>query len=273
MTEEAMPVKPCALAEQLLPEYWQEELNADNRAWLERHLESCADCTELAVFWRDLGQLPDAKPDPLQSRRFDAMLAAYQEDRRRRSLREAWADWLHPWPIALALLLMLASFGAGWLAHGNSRPTAQNPAGEIAALRQEVEATSQLAVLSMLREESANDRLEGVSYSRHLSQPDPKILQALLRSLQYDPSPDVRLAALGALQNAGSLPQNEPEITRGLVEAFKHQSSPLLQVALVDSFLELHPPAARSLLSKISTDAAYSPEVRQRAAWGLSHWN
>ena len=33
MNEEAMPVHPCTRAEQLLPEYWQGELNAAGRAW------------------------------------------------------------------------------------------------------------------------------------------------------------------------------------------------------------------------------------------------
>ena len=68
----------------------------------------------------------------------------------------------------------------------------------------------------MLRQQSANDRLAGVSYSRHLSQPDPQILQALLNSLKYDPSPDVRLAALDVLQSASGRDQTGPEVTRGL---------------------------------------------------------
>ena len=41
----------------------------------------------------------------------------------------------------------------------------------------------------------------------------------------------------------------------------------------MDSLLELRPPAARALLSKIRADPVYNPEVRQRAAWGLSQWN
>jgi HEAT repeat protein len=126
----------------------------------------------------------------------------------------------------------------------------------------------------MLQQQSANDRLAGVSYSNRLSTPDPQITQALLHSLQYDPSPDVRLAALDALQRASSSgSERTPAVTNGLVEAFQYQKSPLVQVALVDSFLELRPPAAQALLQKVSNDLSYSPEVRQRAAWGLSHWN
>ena len=131
----------------------------------------------------------------------------------------------------------------------------------------------QLVVLSMLQQQSANDRLAGVTYSNRLSTSDPEIMQALLHSLQYDPSPSVRLAALDALQRADSGSKALPATARGLVEAFQYQTSPLVQVALVDSFLELRPPGARDLLQKVSNDPGYSPEVRQRAAWGLSLWN
>ena len=180
--------------------------------------------------------------------------------------------WLGPLPVGLALVLLLAGLGGGWWLRGLSGPV-QDQRSEIAGLREEVHDTRQLVVLSMLQQQSANDRLAGVSYSNHFSPPDPRIVQALLHSLQYDPSPDVRLAALDALQRAGREGEAASAATRGLVEAFQYQKSPLVQIALVDSFVELRPPEARTLLQKVSNDPAYSPEVRQRAAWGLSHWN
>ena len=128
-------------------------------------------------------------------------------------------------------------------------------------------------MLSMLQQQSANDRLAGVSYSNRLNTLDPQVVQALLHSPQYDPSPDVRLAALDALQHASGHTGSEGATKRDLMEAFQYQNSPLVQIAFVDSFLELRPPEARPLLQKISNDSAYSPEARERAAWGLSHWN
>jgi hypothetical protein len=270
MNQQAMPDSPCARAERQLPDYWQDELDVGDRAWIEKHLQTCAECAELAAFWRDLGQLPEAEPDPMQRLRFEAMLAANETAPSRLPWHQGLRMWLRPFPVGLALALLLAGLGSGWWLRALNG-SAQ--AGEIVALRKEVHATSQLVVLSMLQQQSANDRLAGVSYSNRLSPTDPQIMQALLHSLQYDPSPDVRLAALDALQRAGSGGEVAPAATRGLVEAFQYQKSPLVQVALVDSFLEVRPPEARGLLQKVSTDPAYSPEVRQRAAWGLSHWN
>jgi hypothetical protein len=272
MSEQVVPDNSCARAEHSLPDYWQGELDSDGRAWLDQHLQTCTECVELAAFWRDLGQFPEAEPHPLQRRRFDAMLAGYEAAPTRLPWSQAWRLWLRPLPLGLALVFLLTGLGGGWWLHGLRGP-AEDQAGEIAGLREQVHDTKQMVVLSMLQQQSANDRLAGVSYSNRLSPLDPQIMQALLHSLQYDPSPDVRLAALDALQHAGSGGEAAPAVTRGLVEAFPYQNSPLVEVALMDSLVELRPPAARALLQKVSTDLAYSPEVRQRAAWGLSQWN
>jgi hypothetical protein len=288
MNEQVAPDNPCARAEERLPDYWQGTLGPADRAWLDQHLQTCAECAELAALWQQLSELPAAEPDPAQRRRFDAMLANYMAGSSRVPSAPlpwtrlqwiaGWRMWLQPLPAGLALVLLLAGLGGGWWLRGTRSGSglggpAQDQAGEIAALREEVHDTRQLVALSMLQQQSANDRLAGVSYSNHLSPLDPQIRQALLHSLQYDTSPDVRLAALDALQRVGSEGQAAPAAARGLVDAFQYQKSPLLQIALVDSFLELHPPEARPLLQRVSNDLTYSPEVRQRAAWGLAHWN
>jgi hypothetical protein len=281
----------CAQAEELLPAYWVGDLTADDRAWVDHHLQTCPACAEVAALWNDLAALPEVEPDPLERRRFDAMLAACgagslpsesQSAPERQvafgpSWRGVWQFWVQPVHAAAALAILLAAGAGGWLVRGAITPSA-NPAvvtspqsAEIAALREEVNDTRQLVVLSMLQQQSANDRLAGISYSNRVS-PDPEIVRALVHSLQNDPSPDVRLAALDALQRAGGA-QGSSAAARSLVEAFPYQNSPLVQVALVDSFLALRPPGAQQLLEKVRGDRNYSPEVQQHAGWALSRWN
>ncbi len=267
----------CERAETLLPEFFQGDLEAPERAeerqWLRQHLAACGECAGAAEMWQRLGGLPAAAARPQQRQRFEEMLAGYQAalarpgwwERLLGGARLAWA------PVAAALLLA-AGAGLGWVARGAGRaaPAAATSA-QVAALQREVEATRQLAALSLLQQQSANDRLQGVSYSSRLPGNDPRIEQALLHSLEYDPSSEVRLAAVDALARRAA----QPGIRSGLVAAFPHQTSPLVQVAMLDTFVETHDQNARPLLEAVSRDPAYNPQVRQHAIWALQQpgWN
>lgn len=277
----------CETAAGLLPGYWQHELDADERAgdrlWLHQHLAGCPECTAMAALWERLGELPAARPDPRQRQRFDEMLAAWQQgleaaapvNGAARPARRppGWAGLVwRPLPALAAAALLVLGVAAGWMARGSAAPAAStSEASQLADLRQEVQSTRQLAVLSLLQQRSASDRLQGVSYGAPIVGADPQVTAALLNSIKYDPSPDVRLAALDALDRHVAL----PAVQSGLIAAFPYQTSPLLQVALVDSFIQSRDPQARALLQQVSQGKNYNPEVRQRAAWGLAQptWN
>ncbi|MGH9476070.1 MAG: HEAT repeat domain-containing protein [Terriglobales bacterium] len=275
------PANQCEQAAGLLPELWSNELETPERAsdklWLHQHLAACGDCTAMAELWQRLGDLPAAAPDARQRVRFEQMLAAYglgmEATAAPAPARPAggWRLWYwHPAPALAAAVLVCAGLVGGWLLRG-ARPPAAATGQQMAELREEVQSTRQIAVLSLLRQQSPSDRLQGVSYSTGLVSTDPSILDALLHSLKYDSSPDVRLAAMDTLTRHAALPQ----IQQDLVDAFAYQQSPLVQVALVDSFVETGNPKAHALLQKISQDKTYSLEVRTRAAWGLAQpeWN
>ena len=291
----------CARAAALLPDYWQHALAAPegwvDRQWLESHLQACRACAALTATWESLGGLPAVIPDAAQRGRLEALIAAAQATppitaKPARELdwapagagaRPAWRDrfelgrggrfggglWRRP-GLAAAVLL-LCGLGAGWWARGLRLATSTAAAAsarqerEIAELRAEVRSNRQLAVLSLMQQQSANDRLQGVSYSARLPAGDTQVIDALLRSLRFDSSPDVRLAALDVLSRQASLPL----VQKGMVEAFHDQTSPLVQIALVDSLVSTQNPEARPLLKQISADTQYLAEVRRRAAWGL----
>ena len=74
---------------------------------------------------------------------------------------------------------------------------------EIAQLQDEVMKTQRMVALSLLQQQSATERLRGVSYSNRVEGPDREVLQALLHTVKYDTSVDVRLAAIDALHAGG----------------------------------------------------------------------
>jgi len=70
---------------------------------------------------------------------------------------------------------------------------------EVAEMRGELRALRQDVALSMLQQTSASARLQGVSVSAQVARQDPQVMSALLETLATDPSPNVRLAAVHAL--------------------------------------------------------------------------
>jgi HEAT repeat protein len=123
----------------------------------------------------------------------------------------------------------------------------------------------QLVVISMLQQQSASERLQGVSYSRAQADPDPKVLNALLHTMRYDNSVDVRLAALDALSHYGS----RQDVRKGLMDSLQEQQSPLVQVALIDVLVDMHDASAVDRLKRLQQDPKTDPSVRKRADWGI----
>jgi L-fucose mutarotase/ribose pyranase (RbsD/FucU family) len=169
--------------------------------------------------------------------------------------------------VVWACLFLVCGFLMGRrMDHRAPDETAKN---QMAEMRQELSATRQMVALSMLQQQSASQRLEGVSWSRRLQQPDPQVLNALFHTLRFDSSVDVRLASLDALSHYAT----QPEVRRELVDALQTRQSPLVQIALIDLLVDLHDSSAVPQLKQFQQDPKVNPMVRKRVDWGLEQLN
>src|SRR6267378_654145 len=82
----------CEEIAELLPDYLQESLEAEKKNIVERHLESCVECSEAAGLWKKLALIPDEQPSAGSRQRFEAMLQAYQTGRGDEGLARRAAD-------------------------------------------------------------------------------------------------------------------------------------------------------------------------------------
>ena len=267
----------CEQMGALLPDYLQGSLNAEQDDVVEQHLMECADCRDEVAIWQKLATLPVEKPSADARERFEAMLEAYQTGRGDRatagSARGSRAaggsliNWLRS-PLGAmawsAALLVVGIFAGNYFGGARSRSSE-----ELTAMHSELTNMRQLVVLSMLQQQSASERLQGVSFSRREDQLDPQVMSALVRTLRYDGSVDVRLAALDALSRHGS----QPQVHKGVVDALQEQQSPLVQVALIDLMLEWRDPDAAQRLRNFAQTPNLNPTVRQRADWAVSKLN
>ncbi|MGH9561244.1 MAG: anti-sigma factor family protein, partial [Terracidiphilus sp.] len=171
----------CEEMGELLPDYLQGSLKAGQDELVEQHIAECADCREDVAIWKKLSLLPVEQPSARSRERFEEMLHAYQTGRNdkaaagfERAQRGTLWSWLRS-PLGAvvwsAALLAIGIFAGNYL---GSRPAHTNgDQGEIAAMHSELTNMRQLVVLSMLQQQSASERLQGVSYSQREERLDP----------------------------------------------------------------------------------------------------
>ncbi|MGE4162448.1 MAG: HEAT repeat domain-containing protein [Vicinamibacterales bacterium] len=172
------------------------------------------------------------------------------------SVRAAW-----PWLQVAAAAVLLAC--GVWLGRQVTSPV--RPDAEMAALRQELRETRELVTLSLLQQQSASERLKGVGWTDRLDEPGDAVVSALLDTLVRDPNVNVRLAAVDALARFG----DRAPVRQGAVDALARQTSPLVQLAMIDFVVEVDARTAVPVLRRLSEDPALDASVRERAAWGL----
>jgi hypothetical protein len=279
----------CDEAVDLLTESLAAPLPRRAAAELEAHLAACETCRaeawELRRTWKELERLPEEIPGEEMSARFSTMLAPHLAAARRRSALRRLAEgvaagldrrlerWLPHRALAqaglaaaalVAGLLLGSGRWAGGAGGGMGAMGARGARGgaarqtEIAGLRQEVHSLSQLVTISLLKQDSASERLRGVSFGRQSGGSDERVLGALLDTLSHDPDVNVRLAAVDALAPT----VGRPPVRDQLLQEVARQQSPMVQIALIDVLLAHDRAGSRQRLLDIGGDPALDPTVR-----------
>jgi hypothetical protein len=245
---------------------WNEELSDAERRDLERHLADCGDCRQeaddLEALWHSLGALDpriEVPSETLRSR-FYGFLA---EEQRRRAAGGWWqragAALESLWPArvqtqaALVAVALVLGLGIGLLGGG------AGTGSEIAALRSELASVSETVSLSLLTHPAASERIRGVGLTTRASA-DERIVDGLLELVRSDPSANVRLAAIEAL--AGRI--EEPGVGLRLLRTLPEQTSPMLQMTLLDVLLPVGEDDVLEAAAPLLESEALDEAVRER---------
>ena len=242
------------------------ESSAADCGLFETHIAGCPACAEkfrrLNETWTRLGVLTAERPSAALSDRFYSMLEAEQKKRTRRNFAEAWAALrLRPaFRFGAALVLVLAGVGGGfWIgARGAS-------GGRIEALHREVQDMRQSMAETLMLQTSSSERLRGVGYMEKVQPPGRRTIDALLQTLDSDPSVNVRLAAADALY----LFAGQPGVKEGVILSLARQISPSIQVALIDLLVDMREKRAVEALKALAGNDKLNADVRRKAELGV----
>lgn len=196
---------------------------------IEHHLGTCDDCVrEYALSQKIWNLLPEVDDESLTRLRTSASRPGWWQRHRQQ----------------LAAAVIAAIIFASGLAIGFNSASVDEP--DVAELEEKVDSLNELVALSLLEQSSASARLEAVSRISEMENPSTGAVTGLLRAAVTDPNPNVRLAAVEA---AAPL-VDRPGVYDELAERLEIESSPLVQIALVDLLLE-DPEAAPARIEKL----------------------
>lgn len=257
-----------------LADYLGGYLDQTERRDVERHLARCQKCrreySSLAPVWRDLGQLPEELPGAgLRAQFYEELhrleaAAAEQPAKKAERSRSLGSIFELFWPkrpalqFGVALVALLVGYLIGVRVDGGNGSSA----AEIAQLRSDVLSMQRLVMMSMLKMQSASDRIQGVSWTERITRPDEEVVSALFETLNYDPNVNVRLTALDAVSRF----YDQPSVKKSLLEALLRQSSPLLQLTIIEIVSQSRDAEAAGALRKLLQGQDLDKTVRERAA-------
>lgn len=232
------------------------------------HIASCEACRSeadrIGELWRNLDLLPVEEPSGKVRERFYETLGAYRQGLASIEPRETRPWWQSGWQMAAAAALLSAGLGIGYIARGSGQPPRTTP-GDVSQLREEVASMRQLVALSLLQQQSASERLRGVSWAYQAEPSDREVLGALVTAVNHDTNVNVRLAAVDALRRFSA----SPDTRRAVVEALPSQTTPLVQVALIDLLVDFKERSAEGVLKTLAANRDVDDGVRQQAQWAL----
>ncbi|MFQ5629089.1 MAG: zf-HC2 domain-containing protein [bacterium] len=265
----------CENIKKSIPDYLAGETEQKQKETLDAHFAACEACRKevgsLNAIWTNLGMLPEEQPSEALRARFAAMLEAYQhgleQGKAKTSFRDVLNAWLSRWwprqPI-IQFALSAALLIIGVLIGSQFKNTAKINT-DAAQLREDFTRMQQLVALSLLQQQSPIERLKGVTLSYRLQQPNQQIINALLNTLNRDPSVNVRLASLDALLQFS----DQAKVREGLMTSLPKQTSPMMQIALIDLLVEIQEKRSLNVLNDFMAMDTLDNLVKERATRGI----
>lgn len=161
---------------------------------------------------------------------------------------------------AAAVLLVLAGVVIGnWVSNN------QQQAKEMAELKQQVAENRRVMLAMMENQQSASQRMQGLSVAYEMEKPDDEIVEVLVKTMNEDPNSNVRLAAMEALGKFS----NEGDVRNALIQSLSSQKDPVVQIALIQLLVKMKEKGVVKQLEEMTKDASTMKAVKDEAYSGI----
>ena len=272
----------CHELEALLPAYAERSLPPAEADHVAAHVATCPSCQRQVIQLRALaGDLDAALPEvPRTALRANFMAMLEQQKALLPPVTAAnpapvtsTAKMVSMWPAAIAnnwlrLAASVVLVAAGVLL-GRQLPWGDQVAKDLATIAPNGKPSTITLAQALAgdagRPVSASDRIRLVANATTETTPGDPTVQVLVNTLNFDPNPNVRLAACEALYRLRA----DPRVGEALVHSLPIQTDPNVQITLIDLLVSLRVHRAVPQLERLAQRPDALPVVRAQAEAGI----
>ena len=279
------PLSACHDLEALLPAYVERGLPAAEADRVAAHLAICPGCQQQAAQLRALADDLDAALPEVPGTALRTNFMALLEQQKALLAPEAVAAPVPPvakvlsmWPaavsgtwlrVAASIVLVAAGVLLGrqlpWGGRNGSGLAATGTAAAPATTKTADATLAEALTADNGRPVSASSRIELVTNSTIETEPGDPAVQVLINTLNFDPNPNVRLAACEALYRL----RTDPRVREALVHSLPIQTDPNVQITLIDMVVAMRVRRAVPQLERLAQRPDALPVVRAQAEAGI----
>lgn len=267
----------CKNIKELIIEYIDDNLNDKDTRRVDEHLSSCEVCrrevANIKSMCLKLDDMEMEEPSDNLKKNFQNMIDSYRLGMNNvpgEPWHEKISNWLESWWPKRPLMQFVTTVAVLiiGIVTGLSINERAKSEKDIDKLKTDMNQMQQVVMASLLNQSSAADRINGLTISGRLKSADNEFFSVLLLILNSDSNVNVRLAAVNALSN---FVDNE-YVRHELVKSLRLQSSPLIQISLIDLLASIKETESSSTLIGIINDPDINTHVKERAREALKQF-
>jgi hypothetical protein len=275
----------CKEVQAMMIDYLDRAVGAEGAAAMRAHLLGCELCRKEGEEMRELllamADQELRQPGPGLRENFQVMLQSELNMETADDLLRRTRDGKHEqvgarkgigWMVAAACVLLAGGFWLGTIVSGRkgtdtaaSTGTAAGMTQQLSSMQKEIKGMKEVLMFSLIDDESASQRIKAVSYAEEMSNPDQRVIQALVGTLNHDKNINVRLAALYSLATFA----DNRSVRDSLVTSLPKQTEPLIQVMLINLLAERKDNRAIGPIRDIISNKNTLPAVKYAAQKSL----
>lgn len=218
---------------ELLPDYLDNLLTEKQKREVELHLAACNYCSAELKEIESLvevinNELMVAPSDSVRTNFFEQLELEKQNNTKTISLDTTSIRRKNNWPNSLLKIAASIALLVGVYFFGKQQQAERSNA-EIAQLTDESLAFKQTAVLSLMGNQSASKRIQGVTIIEEFTEPDEAIVSALNDRMLHDENTNVRRTAVEVLSTFIA----SETVKNSFIKALKTEKDPGIQITII----------------------------------------